>query len=358
MRKFTAWLAVILLVSAHPVSAANYSQVIAGYFAAAAGPDETRPTVTSASIAANGTTVTVNFSEDVLVDGVYTTGDFTVDCSGGTGPSDLTYVSGHNSSTVLFTAADTFQSSDTSCTLSYTGETVVASCDGTQSLLAGDTETFENSSGDGYFCTSEMSVSDADGIVNTYSTNAGTLINTHSLEIDDDTAGGHEDSYVTIDLGAGQDNDWSIRFNWKIESGPDSFSSLYFIVMNDDALPTSNNLNRLYFGGNSGTGGAGPFRTRMYTNNTYDDFIGTTAVAGTTYCVYIDVNTYASGADSSTITMYDSDCSTTSLTSPTSTFQISNSTIRYIHFGGVSSDTDDHHYGIDNIEFNAAGGAF
>lgn len=51
-------------------------------------------------------------------------------------------------------------------------------CDGTQSILAGDVETFEN--GTGTFCASEISVyANVDGgVVSTYSTNAGTLIDT------------------------------------------------------------------------------------------------------------------------------------------------------------------------------------
>lgn len=240
-----------------------------------------------------------------------------------------------------------------------TAELIVApssTCNGTHSILTGDIEIFEN--GTGAFCTSEFSVpANTDGgVVSTFSTNSGTLISTHSLEIFDTSAGNHRNDAVRVDLGEIEnDNNWSIRFKYKIESGPVAYSGISFMSGTESATDTQTNQGFSFIvGGNTGSTGSGPFRLQI-TGSDNSAHVRTALAAGTTVCIFIDINAYTGSGDTSTITVYDSDCSSNG---STSTFEISNRTIRYLWFGGINDDNDPHHFGIDDIEFNADGGAF
>lgn len=110
----------------------------------------------------------------------------------------------------------------------------------------------------------------------------------------------------------------------------------------------------LVLSGNTGSTGAGPFRLQL-TGSDNSAYVRTELAAGTTVCIFIDINAIIGSGDTSTITVYDSDCSSNG---STSTFEISNRTIRYLWFGGIADDIDPHHFGIDAIEFNKYGGAF
>lgn len=80
--------------------------------------DETAPTVSSASIASNGETVTINFSESVVTTG-YDDGDFNLDCTAAGNDIALNSISG-SGSTRTFSAASIIGAGD-SCNLDYTG---------------------------------------------------------------------------------------------------------------------------------------------------------------------------------------------------------------------------------------------
>jgi hypothetical protein len=82
------------------------------------GPDTTAPTVTSASIGTNGTTITVNFSETVVTTG-YDNGDFDLDCATAGSGISLNSISGSGSSRT-FTAAVQIGYGDV-CNLDYIG---------------------------------------------------------------------------------------------------------------------------------------------------------------------------------------------------------------------------------------------
>lgn len=235
--------------------------------------------------------------------------------------------------------------------------TASSTCDGTQSIISGDIETFER--GNGAFCTSEISVyANVDGgVVSTYSTNPGTLIYTHSLEIFDTTAGNHRVDAVRIDIGDAQDdNDWSIRFRYTIETGPNGTETIsFFSVGSSSTNPGSGVISRLMLGGAGGDNNDGPFRMQVVEAADYSGYVRTGLIAGQTVCIFIDVNPYTGAGDTSTITVYDEDCTSNP---STSTFEIANVAGRYIWFGGILDDIDPHHFGIDNIEFNVSGGAF
>ena len=89
-----------------------------GYEVTFGAGDTTPPTVASASIGTDGTTVTVNFSETVVTTG-YDNGDFDLDCTSAGNGISLNSISGSGSSRTL-TAATTINSGDT-CNLDYTG---------------------------------------------------------------------------------------------------------------------------------------------------------------------------------------------------------------------------------------------
>jgi len=111
------------------------------------GGDTTPPTVSNSphpTIAANGTDVTIAFSETVSTDN-YDTGDFSLDCVIAGDPVNLTYSSGDDSSSVVFTVAKI--GSTDSCTLDYDGEGDSAIEDAADNALEDfDTDAVTNSS--------------------------------------------------------------------------------------------------------------------------------------------------------------------------------------------------------------------
>lgn len=225
---------------------------------------------------------------------------------------------------------------------------------GTINIQTGGVEEFENSSGDGSFCDdTHWTDHDTDGIIDTYSNNAGTLIDTRSLEIDDDATGGHSDSWVTLDLGE-TDNDYTIRFKYKAEVLPDDFDTANSIFFGNSTINVWATLGfRIRVAGNNGTGADGPAKLVVFGSDDSGDILDTYE-AGTTVCIEIDVNAYTGAGDTSTITIYASDCSTVL---DSDTFEINDETCRYLTFS-AEADTIDHHYGIDDIELKAAGGGF
>lgn len=231
-------------------------------------------------------------------------------------------------------------------------------CNGTQSFITGYVEGFEN--GTGAFCTSEFSIpANVDGaIISTVSTNLGTLIDTHSLEIFDTTSGNHRNDAVRVALGSSGDNDWSLRFKYKIEAGPTVYNTIPFLTSTSSSTDAgTGQIFKLNIVGNGGAGTTGPFRMQISTTGgTNSAYVKSGIVAGTTVCVEMNIHPNTGATNTSTIKVFDSDC--TSNVSQ-STFEITPSiTGSYIWFGGVADDTDPHHYGIDAIEFKAAGGAF
>lgn len=231
-------------------------------------------------------------------------------------------------------------------------------CNGTQSFIAGYVESFEN--GIGTFCTSEFSIpANIDGaIVSTFSTNAGTLIDTHSLEVFDTTAGNHRNDAVRVAMGAAGDNDWSLRFKYKVEEGPTAYGSIPFFSAG--ASPTDANTSKIFSitqYGNGGSGNTGPFRLQVATvGGTNSAYIKTGLMAGTTVCIEMDINPNTGATNTSTIKVFDADCMSNV---SQSTFEIAPSiTGAYMWWGGIVDDADPHHYGIDTVEFKSAGGAF
>jgi hypothetical protein len=99
-------------------------------------PDETAPTVTGVAVSANGTTVTVTFSETVVTTG-YDNGDFDLDCSTTGNGIALNSISG-SGSTRTFTAASRVVSGET-CNLDYTG-----GADEIEDSAGNDLATFSN----------------------------------------------------------------------------------------------------------------------------------------------------------------------------------------------------------------------
>jgi len=82
------------------------------------GADVTAPTLSSATIAANGTTLTLVFDETVAV-GAGGNGGFNVDASTGGTNVTATYASGSGSNTLVYTLGTTILSGET-CDLDYT----------------------------------------------------------------------------------------------------------------------------------------------------------------------------------------------------------------------------------------------
>jgi hypothetical protein len=91
-----------------------------GYAVTIGGSDTTPPTVTSATIASDGQTVTVQFSETVVTTG-YTSGDMDLDCASAGTDISLSSPVGSGSGRD-FTVATTIQDGD-SCTLDHNGAT-------------------------------------------------------------------------------------------------------------------------------------------------------------------------------------------------------------------------------------------
>lgn len=89
-----------------------------GAYEFVSGSDTTPPTVSAASIATNGQTVTVSFSENVSTAG-YDNGDFDLDCTIAGGNIPLNSIAGTGSSRT-FTAGVTINNGDV-CNLDYTG---------------------------------------------------------------------------------------------------------------------------------------------------------------------------------------------------------------------------------------------
>jgi hypothetical protein len=82
----------------------------------AAGADVTAPTVSTATIGTNGTTLTIGMSETVTRSG----GTFDVDCTTAGNGITCTYSSGSGSNSMVYTLGTTVNSGDT-CNLDYDG---------------------------------------------------------------------------------------------------------------------------------------------------------------------------------------------------------------------------------------------
>lgn len=77
------------------------------------GTDSTAPTLQSAVIASNGTTLTLSFSENVNQDTDYADSDLNVAISGGNSDVSLTYVSGDGTNSHVYTIGEEIQTGAT-----------------------------------------------------------------------------------------------------------------------------------------------------------------------------------------------------------------------------------------------------
>ena len=97
------WLVFFILLISYPCHAGSLL-IGSGQSESVGVGDVTAPEFSSASIAANGTAVTINFDENVTG----TENDtFTLDCVIAGDPVALTYASGSGTSALVFTAGDT-----------------------------------------------------------------------------------------------------------------------------------------------------------------------------------------------------------------------------------------------------------
>ena len=85
------------------------------------GTDTTAPLFVNAVIATNGTTVTVNFTENVTDIGGLGNDEFDIDCNVTGDGITMSYASGDGTSAWVFTAGSTIQSGET-CDLSFDGD--------------------------------------------------------------------------------------------------------------------------------------------------------------------------------------------------------------------------------------------
>jgi len=102
--------------------------------------DTAAPTFGSASIAANGTSVTINFSEEVNDD--TDAGDFDLDCTATGNDIALTYASGEGTTALVYTAGSTVAEGDT-CNLDYDAD---VDADDMEDMAGNDLVTFSNQS--------------------------------------------------------------------------------------------------------------------------------------------------------------------------------------------------------------------
>ena len=140
MKKLIVLIFLFLAFNAH---AFNLS-VIGGGQADSIG-DVTPPEFSSASIAADGDTVTINFNENVTGTEIDT---FTLDCVVAGDPVAMTYASGSGTPSLVFTAGSTITSAD-SCTLDFNGDANDFEDDSNNDLADFDTAAVTNNSEQG-----------------------------------------------------------------------------------------------------------------------------------------------------------------------------------------------------------------
>jgi hypothetical protein len=108
------YIAILILILVPAVASAS-GGVLRGIMMAQ-NTDTTAPTVSSATIGTNGTTLTINLTENSTRNG----GTFDVDCSTAGNNITATYSSGSGSSSLAYTLGTTVNSGDT-CNLDYDG---------------------------------------------------------------------------------------------------------------------------------------------------------------------------------------------------------------------------------------------
>lgn len=191
-------------------------------FSGSYAADPTPPTFASASIAADGVTVTAGFNEAVSQGAGYSDLHFNLDAST-TGPDiGLTYVSGSGTNSWTFTAASTILQDET-VNLDFSGaENSVEDSDGTDMeavinyavtnnstqtggvACTGDFSSGANEScekGEDQFCTTDFTVADTTGVISTYDTNFYNT-GTHGLSIICDSDNSAANNRVYADIGS------------------------------------------------------------------------------------------------------------------------------------------------------------
>ena len=337
-------------------------------FAGTYAADPTPPTFTSASIAANGTTVTAGFSEAVSQGAGYSDLHFNLDAST-TGPDiGLTYVAGSGTNSWTFTAASTILQGET-VNLDFSGaENSVEDSEGTDmasvtdhAVTNGSTQTggvactgdFSSGANESFekaedqFCTTDLTVLDTSGVISTYDSSFYKT-GTHGASIICDSDTEANNNRIYINLGAAQ-NDSYLRYYVKFDGNLPNNTAAGYLAFGDD----NNEIGGLFYQTISNLSGVYYTTIRLSSSNTTEKFVVT---PGNVYRVEIHV---VKGG-TSVLRLYDSGGTAVISTNGGEDSEIELSTVsatnmQYIVFRDESGTSTATTIKFDDVKFSTTG---